>query len=411
MRRIVLPCIAALAVLTAVALLSTAAAIRGPRLAPLPATRDDAASRALAYRFYEAANAVIASGDPAGLENMLAAEFTDTASAPDAEPDRDALIRRLLTVHATAPEVQLLAETVAIDADLAIVHVRVLEPHRPATGPGLADDWVPWGSVDVFRMAGDRIVERRGPALDPVPATLGSRFRVELDLEPPHLRSLTITRLVLDPGVRHVAPALDGLRLMLAESGTVYIAVPEGSPLAQADALGRPLSAGEHVLPPSRAEVVVTNRGSTPAVLLDVSLVAPAFAEGRPRVPASPSAASVQVEVLASDLLIDVPGRSFVLTLDRLLLAPGDRLDVPKQNGPALLHVEAGEVELHATGDVPWISAGGGERSAAGVEAILASGGGALLSAGASADLRPGARDTMTVLIVALHPHRSATGG
>jgi hypothetical protein len=405
MHRPLLPCFAVLATLTAVALLSAASTVRVPGVAPLASDAGDAANRTLAYRFYEAANAVIASGDPTGLIALLADEFVDATSPPDAEPDRETLVRRLLVLHSTAPDLRLDAETVATVDDLAIAQVRVDGAVVPlVAGPRFNTPWVPWGPVDVLRIVNGQIVERRGPLLDPIPVIPAVQLQVGLDLPSPDLQTLTITRVMLSPGARHAATARDGPRLILAESGTVALDTRPEEPFPDANHLSQTLKDGEHVSLPSRANILVTNRGSTPATVLDVSIAAEPFSDAAPVAAGQPREPGVIVDNLADHLLIPIPAGPAILTIDRLHLASGIRLGEIALDGPALLRVEAGELDLTATGEMPWVGAIAVEPSATGVEATMSAGGGALLVGTREVDIRVSATRSATLLIVALRP-------
>ena len=99
-----------------------------------------------------------------------------------------------------------------------------------------------------------------------------------------------------------------------------------------------------------------------------------------------------------------MPSPSAVLALGRATLDRGERLAWASAAGPVLVRVEAGELELAATGSIPWVDGSVGRRSAAGVEAVLASGGGALLDAGAAAEVRAGPGGPATLLVLTLLP-------
>lgn len=146
-------------------------------------------------------------------------DFVERSSPPDAEPDGDGLVRRLLALHAVNRGPRLMAEAVAADGDLVVAAVRVAGAAPPAfLGLRLEDARTAWGPVDVLRVAGGRIAERRGPAADPVPPA--PILRVPLEGPP---------------------------RLVLAEAGAVQI---EAIPVLGDAEPPVALRAGEdHVLP------------------------------------------------------------------------------------------------------------------------------------------------------------------
>ena len=387
-----------LAALTAVALLGAAIAVRPPGLPAAADRRGEAANRALAYAFYDAANLAIADGDPAPLAALLAPGFVDRSLPPDREPDGDGLVRRLLAVRAAAPEARLVAEAVAADGDLVVVAVHAGGAvSSPFLGLRLDAERAAWGPVDVFRIADGRIAERRAAVDHGVPVPL---LRVVLDVPPPALRILAVARLTLAPGAVHAAPALSGPRLVLAETGAVAV---EPAATGSAPAPPTPLRAGEHILLDPRAGFAVQNTGPSAAVVLDIAIAEPPPA-GPGGVPPAPVGEGVAIEVLATDLLVAVPSRSAVLAVGRATLGPGERLAWAPAAGPVLLHVEAGAPDLAITGSAPWVGGSVGRRSAAGVTAALVPGGGALLEPGAEVEIRAALDGPTTLLVLTLLP-------
>jgi predicted SnoaL-like aldol condensation-catalyzing enzyme len=395
---LLLPATAALAALTAVTLCGAAIAVRPPPPLAEADAPQEAANRALVSAFYEAANAAIASGDPTAVAAVVAPDFAERSLVPDAEADRDGLVRRLLAIHATNPALRLATEAVAADGDLVIAHVRVDGVTGAAfAGLRLAGDWSAWGSVDVFRVERGRIVERWGPPVQPVPPPA---WRIALELPPPADRTLKVRRLELEPGATYQALTPNGSRLVLVEAGTVAIGPIPVRPVAPASpAL---LAAGEHVVLPAGSSVAASNAGPTPAVLLDVALGAPPW--GAALDAPLPPEEGVTVHTLFEDLLIAVPAPAAVVSVGRVTVEPGEPLAWEAAPGPVLLHVEAGEVGLTTSATPPWARAVASERSGAGVATTLAAGGGALLEVGTAAEIRAALGQPATVLVLTLLP-------
>ena len=398
MRRRVLLASAILAALTALSLLGAVVAVRPPGI---PAEADgprEAANRALAYRFYAAANTAIADGDTTPLVALVAPDFVEWSIPPDAGPDRDGLVRRVLALHATTPGLRLGVEAVAADGDLVIAAVRVHTADPPTfLGLRLRDAWTGWGPVDVFRVAGGRIVERWGPATDPAPPA--PALRVALTIPPPEHRTLAVARVTLAPGARHVAPARSGPRLLLAESGAVDV-----SPTSRDATPPAAVRTGEHLILPAGASFAVRNTGRSPALLLDVSIAAVPYSDTAGDDSRGMAQKGVAVEVLARDLLVAVPSPSTILALGETTLDPGERLTWSPAAGPVLVRVEAGTLDLVATGSVPWVDGSVSRRSAADVGAELGPGGSALLEAGAAAEVRAAPGGPATLLVLTLLP-------
>jgi hypothetical protein len=292
-------------------------------------------------------------------------------------------------------------EALAADGEIVIAAVRVDGADAPTMlGLRLGQEWTAWGRVDVFRLAGGRIVERRGAAADPAPLT--PEVRAELTVPPPDARNLTATRFRLAPGAHHTGPGRGGPRLVVAEDGAVEVA-----PIGQDPASPVVLRDGEHLVLAAGVDVTFRHTGRSPATLLEVAIVAVPFGDTGSGSLSDPEA-GVAVEVLANDLLIAVPAKSVVLSAGRVTLEAGERLGWSPAAGPVLLHVEAGALELTATGSVPWVDGTVGQRSAAGIEAAMSGGGGALLEAGAAGEIRAAPDGPATLTLLTLLPAEEA---
>lgn len=398
MRRTLHLATAALAALTALALLGAAATIRLPG-PPAAAEPPEEANRALVARFYAAANAAIATGETEPLRALIDPGFVERGHPAGTVADREGVIRRLLAIAATDADVRLTIDATAAAGDLVIASVQLDGAVAPNhAGLTLDGAWTPWGPLDVFRIARGRIVERWGSVPDPAPIALV--LRVALDAPPPP-RTLAVARVALEPGASHGLPAGSGVRLVLVETGAITAGAPPAAPETQPPTR---LRAGEHLILPTGRGVVVRNRGAATASLLHVAIAPPPAANSSP--PAEAPGQGVVVDPLAGDTWITVPGRTVVLSVGRATLEPGERLAWRAPAGPVLLHVESGTVELAATGPVPWLRSGAVVRSKGGVAGRLDAGGGALLEGGAAAEVRAVAASTLaaTVLIVTLGP-------
>src|SRR5918995_4869209 len=112
-------------------------------------------------RFYAAANETIATGDTTALHAVVAPHFVDQDPVPGMKPDRGGLEGYLAALHAVVPNTELLVEAIVAGGDQAMARVAV----RGGRGSSLlrgavVDQPEPWGSVDVFRIAGGKVVER-----------------------------------------------------------------------------------------------------------------------------------------------------------------------------------------------------------------------------------------------------------
>ncbi len=128
-----------------------------------PAT---AANQATVLRFYEAVNAVIATGDSAPLAAVLAPDYAESDPTGALVPGRAALEDSLRTLHAIAPDLRLDTADLVGDGDrvVAVVATRGTEQVTALGLPLIVP--IVWGPVDVLRVTDGRIAERVG-AMEP----------------------------------------------------------------------------------------------------------------------------------------------------------------------------------------------------------------------------------------------------
>jgi len=216
------------------------------------------------------------------------------------------------------------------------------------------------------------------------------------------MRALEVARVTLRPGARYDGPWGFGSRVVSVETGAVTVA-PVGT-----DGAGVPppmsLAGGEHVvLPPSGGSVAVQT-GPAPAVFLDIAVVQSSHVSS-PAVPLEPPPQDgVTVEVIADELWVVIPAGPIVLTVGRVTLGPGERLGWVPGTGPALLYVEAGTLDVTATGPVMWMVAPDGEGTTTGPAVTLAAHDSALFAAGDAAGVSSGPSLPTTFLVVTLLP-------
>ncbi|CAN5767169.1 hypothetical protein BH20CHL4_BH20CHL4_09080 [soil metagenome] len=112
-------------------------------------------------RYYDAVNAMIATGDPTALREVVHPEMMDT-TAPLAGPEgREGIEAYLSHLHATMPDTRLVAGPVAGDAAQVIAQVRVIRA-SPSLSLGFSMDrpTLVWPSSEVFRVSSGQIIER-----------------------------------------------------------------------------------------------------------------------------------------------------------------------------------------------------------------------------------------------------------
>jgi hypothetical protein len=397
-RSCILAAVSALSTVTALVLLTAAVSIRPA--APVSITSNDGTSRRAVERFYEAVNAVIATGDPGPLATVLAQDFAEPDEAGVLRPGRAPLERSLLALHATVPNLRLETEQVVGDGDrvVAIVRPRGVEG-ATVFGLTLIDrDW--WSPVEVFRVAGALVVERA--AISRRPALLEPLPQAPVEPSAPARGSIAVLHVSLEADGRHRAPAADGLRLLVVEAGALEVTVETNGDLAAVPpSYSASLAAGEQLVMDGMAtgsSYVAHNVGPKPAVFFEVMV---AKSNG------SRDAASPYAETAGSGDSASGQGASLTpgpaeLAIGRATLAPGGRLAWAGPVGPVLLVVEHGELELRADETVfVWVRRDTGHSSSSPI-VTLAAGDGGMLAPGADAELRNAGDGPLDLLIVTL---------
>ncbi len=184
-----------LALATVLALLGVGLALAEPP--PAPSTGEAAA---VVARFYDAANAVLLTGDPTALDRVVDPGFVDRAPAAGVTPDRAGLARSLLALRAAHPGAQLDVADLVAAGDRAVAKVGVRDA-AGWRGIGLPLCRAPslWGPFEALRVAGGRVIERWGDGsgaalLEPI----GSLSLAGMALAP--RQSLELQRVTVAPG-------------------------------------------------------------------------------------------------------------------------------------------------------------------------------------------------------------------
>ena len=272
MRGLVAPCAFVLALLTG-AWFGQAYALLAPSE---PVGAADTPSQLVvgtAWRFYDAVDLLLRTGDDGALRAVVAPEFVDHAGTPDDRPDRDGLVDQsgvLARDPSRAPPEP--ARVIAQD-DRVVAQVTLTAGASgsimgiPLGGPS------PWPAVEIIRIEGDQIVERWGS-----PAGYASH-------RPLFTEAMTIpSRGGVLPSLRRVAFApgasdatLDWLdhAIIVVEAGELTVAVDWGDG-ASGPAEVQLLGPGDTLAITEPEDLELRNRSDAPTVILLLSLTQPA---------------------------------------------------------------------------------------------------------------------------------------
>jgi predicted SnoaL-like aldol condensation-catalyzing enzyme len=120
------------------------------------------ANKALVHRLYER---LMASGDVAAAEEIIADTYVDHSLPGMAEAGRAELIGLVQAVRAAIPDIAPTVDQAVAEGDLVAVRITARGHHTGAPfPPGIpaAGLGIEWRELHIFRIAGGRIVEHWG---------------------------------------------------------------------------------------------------------------------------------------------------------------------------------------------------------------------------------------------------------
>jgi predicted ester cyclase len=371
MRRVLLPITCVLALATGIALLLAGAMVApdGAIGSPNPPRGSDSADAALVHRFYDALNATLKTGDPTLLAPLLAADFADRTAPPGDAATAAGLVRHVLALRATFPDLRLAAEDVQAHGDRVQARVRAEgTEHGVFLGIRFAGGPAVWGPLDTYRIAGGRIAERWASGDRPV---LPRRLAQVPLAEAPPAPVVRLARLTFAPQVGEPETGLLGPLVIAAESGALTVRPLGPAVLARDEAAGTAVPRGETVtlrpgdglVLPAGTHYVVENAGSAVAVALALALLPAGTGAVGGGVAAWPwvGAPGIGAQLLVDGMAAGAPSGPATVALGRLTLAPGESFAADGPVAPRLVIVEAGSLQLEAPGaPATTLSAGNG---------------------------------------------------
>ena len=367
-------------------------------LQPAAPTASASGNTEVIRRFYAAANETIATGDTTALHAVVAPHFVDQDPVPGMKPDRGGLEGYLAALHAMVPDTELLVEAVVAGGDRAMARVAVRGGQGQTSLSGaVVDQPEPWGPVDVFRIAGGKVVERWSQTDDLT--LVQSVTQATVDIPAPSPRVVTLDRFTFEPNADW-SPPVAGPRLVFLETGALRLEVATpgittapspitGSDGPVSDAPGASqvltLSAGESSPVPAGSGLAMTNAGGEEARVLVATFSEPHSPGGAPIADNLPP--GVVGQTLAGGLATDVRVGPAALALAQVTLARNARLSLSIADGPVLIAVETGHLTVETWGR-GWLRRGSDGMSVDPHEQVMARGDGLLMHQGGLATLQ-----------------------
>ena len=367
-------------------------------------TDSPTASEATARRFYDAANRVIATGDVDTFRAVVSPDFVDTERLPGTTPGRSGLERALLDLHATIPGVRLEIDELVADGPEVMARI-VIHGDRAASVLGVPVATGPeiWGSVDVLRIAGGQVAERRASVQGT--GRLSVLSSSPLGVMDPKRVVVTLERVTLQPMVGFDVATDDHPHTLIAESAGTQLEVRPvdvgaGTSTPDGQSAGRAITLYPEVLfliPPDTV-YTVRNTSSEAVSVLRLSMEQPA--PGGPAMgQADPNTDGVTIRTVAGGNATLLPGGTLRAGLGRIALAPGGSLSLSGFEGVMLMEMTTGDLSVSADGE-SFKRRGTDGSGTVVMQPGLASGDGLLISAGTAVVLRNEGKTPVIALFV-----------
>jgi predicted ester cyclase len=367
MRRSIVP-------LALVLALATGAALGQARglLTPV-AVSDDAGLAArveVVRRFYAAVNGALASGEVRDLDRVVAPDFVDHGDGSRNDSSRDDLLRYLASLRAAFPAVRLTPLDAIAQHDRVVARVEIDgAPEGIFLGIPLGADGI-WGGIDIFRVEGDRVVERWSDRRDH--RLLEPLAAVPIAVDGRTEQVVRLQRRTYAGGASSTETAVAGPAMLFVESGTPSFALDYRSPkpavMFRSAAAGDPggriavppgetvtLSGGDALAVSPRTPYTVRNEERTPATILVVSIGVPPSPETAPEARTTAPAVGVTDDVLAAGNAVTLPPGPLTLALGRATLAPRSELSLHPVAGAEAVAVDGGHLTLVLPRGSAWL--------------------------------------------------------
>jgi predicted ester cyclase len=417
-------------VLLAAAAGAVLAATSGTLTTPGVGDPRGAAAAATVRAFYDRVNDVLRTGDAASLGGSVAPDFVEHAAAPGLAPTRDGLARALVDLRATYPALRIVPEDVAATGDRVFARVRVEgAADGRFLGLPLGGASVPWGPVDLFRVAGDRVVEHWGIAAGARFEPLGTVPLGSLSGTP---QIFTLARWTLPTKTRLAITAGEGRHLLAAATGELTVTIvasPGESALVTTGIGGEPtpvvpgtaltLALGATLTVSGATSYVIANDADGEAAAVAVDVLPPGGGEldtvryspiyAPPAIAADATGVTVfpggvTMRPLARSRMLFLPADPADLALARVTLAPAEALPPKRPAGPVLVAVEAGKLDVDTGPGRAWVRRGASGASNEAASPSLEAGDGAFVPAGTDLGLGNYTTGLVNALVVTIMP-------
>ena len=248
----------------------------------------------LIQHFYDAANSLLAGGNPRALTAVVSPRIEVHLANGDPAGGPDAVAIHLVALQRQG-DLRLSVAAVAHDDQEVAALVEARAVVQPGGAPSATQDDPLWQTIDRFRIEGGMIAEYWPGAISSRPLLPPPPVTVPLPAGHP---SLALARLEFAPDAIARPLAIPAPQLLLVENGALFVSGAQPlaiaragdaqfTSLAAAEPDGLFLGPGDALLAPAQAAPELMNRGDQPASILSV-LIAPSTALFGPKHDLSP---------------------------------------------------------------------------------------------------------------------------
>ncbi len=370
------------------------------------------------HRFYDAVQWFFDTGDATAVRAIVAEDFVDHAIRPGTEPTQDGLVRYLGLLRQTFHDLRVEPREVVAQNDRVIALVDVTwSEARLFLGMPLAGV-IPWGRLDMFSVAADRIVahwaDSSGSGVADSIASCVFTVPHGLDFAP------ALARRTYKPGTSDWELPTWGPAVVLVEIGNVIVDVDANVLVtvvrSTSDTLGEAgmddaiatfgpvlLGPGDLLIVGDPAKIETRNESDDPAEVLMLSLGVPKWARSSDGMrSATPLGIGVQ-SLAGGPSTSSVEGQVHV-AIGRAVLSPGAGLATHVVDGHELMLVESGSVALTVGGGTAWTRQPNQTATAVDGAGTLQPDTGLSVPAGATVSYRNDGRDAVSLLFVTIVP-------
>jgi predicted ester cyclase len=386
---------------------------------PTVATRSPASGPevTLVRHFYAAVNDALSTGDVQPLDRLVAENLVEHPARAGVALGRASLVETLTALRAGYPNLQLVVEDVRSDGDQVAARIRVDGASGRFLGIPLGAGQVPWGTIDLFRVADGVIAEHWGVPSDAALFTPLTQATIHLSSDA--RRRVGLERRDFAPGSYWPEELAAGPVLIMGQIGSMTVTIdkpastpallvhnaPMGGPQA-GEQIGKGVVAtlvpGDLLVLPEGARFSTSNSAGTAAAILVLTLEMPAIPGGAPMPDPLPPV-GITRQVKAVGMAASIPSDA-VVQIGRMALGPGAELPLHTATGPELLVVEDGSLGVGAGDKMAWVQHGSNSWLSGERAPTLQAGDGALVPLGAMASYRDTSATATTVLVLTILP-------